>query len=183
MQKLREVAASSVKTADLSKYASSSRSCEADDEFDDEEEKGRGEEPDPSTQQIEEEDEVDEEEDKDQSWKLKVKTAGKISFWSERARCFSSAEETEKHCGWQKKEIRATKRGVLAFKTDWLDVHNLSSEERKWKIFASLFETRVKLGKRATDFSKEKILIVRESCVTAKENQQRYKHLEKKLRL
>ncbi|CAH3174151.1 unnamed protein product [Porites evermanni] len=67
MQKLREVAASSVKTADLSKYASSSRSCEADDEFDDEEEKGRGEEPDPSTQQIEEGDEVDEEEDKDQS--------------------------------------------------------------------------------------------------------------------
>ena len=182
MQKLREVAASSVKTADLSKYASSSRSCEADDEFDDEEEKGRGEEPDPSTQQIEEEDEVDEEEDKDQSWKLKVKTAGKISFWSERARCFSSAEETEKHC-WQQKEIRATKRDFLAFKTDWLDVHNLSSEERKWKIWARFFETRVKLGKRVTDFSTAKMLIVRESFVTAKENQQRYKDLEKKLRL
>lgn len=89
MQKLREVAASSVKTADLSKYASSSRSCEADDEFDDEEEKCRGEEPDPSTQQIEEEDEVDEEEDKDQSWKLKgenrredfrLKWAGEVFF-------------------------------------------------------------------------------------------------------
>ena len=49
--------------------------------------------------------------------------------------------------------------------------------------FCEPFWNRVKLGKRATDFSKEKILIVRESCVTAKENQQRYKHLEKKLRL
>ena len=38
------------------------------------------------------------------------------------------------------------------------------------EIWASLFETRVKLGKRVTDFSTAKMLIVRESCVTAKEN-------------
>lgn len=31
-----------------------------------------------------------------------------------------------------------------------------------------------------TDFSTAKMLIVRESCVTAKENQQRYEDLEKK---
>lgn len=51
------------------------------------------------------------------------------------------------------------------------------------KSWGSLFETRVKLGKRVTDFSTAKMLIVRESCVTAKENQQRYEDLEKKLRL
>lgn len=38
LQRLREVAAG-VKNLDFSKYASSSRSCEADDEFDDDEER------------------------------------------------------------------------------------------------------------------------------------------------
>lgn len=37
-----------------------------------------------------------------------------------------------------------------------------------------------KVWKRAIDFSTAKMLIVRESCVTAKENQQRYENLEKK---
>lgn len=59
LQRLREVAA--LKSGDLSKYASSSRSCEADDEFDDDEEKGGEEE---ETDQAEqEEDEGDENED------------------------------------------------------------------------------------------------------------------------
>lgn len=37
-----------------------------------------------------------------------------------------------------------------------------------------------KVWKRAIDFSTAKMLIVREICVTAKENQQRYENLEKK---
>ena len=59
LQRLREVAA--IKSGDLAKYASSSRSCEADDEFDDDEEKGAEEETDPTAQ--EEEDDDDENED------------------------------------------------------------------------------------------------------------------------
>lgn len=61
LQRLREVAAGTVKTGDLSKYASSSRSCEADDECDDEEEKSGDEAADPAAQEIEEEDEEEEE--------------------------------------------------------------------------------------------------------------------------
>lgn len=63
LQRLREVAA--IKSGDLAKYASSSRSCEADDEFDDDEEKG-GEE-DPTAQEEEEDDDDDENEDTEES--------------------------------------------------------------------------------------------------------------------
>ena len=61
LQRLREVAAN-VKNVDFSKYASSSRSCEADDEFDDEEEKSGEDRKTPDAQQIEEEDEGQQEE-------------------------------------------------------------------------------------------------------------------------
>ena len=61
LQRLREVAAN-VKNVDFSKYASSSRSCEADDEFDDEEEKSGEDRKTPDAQQIEEEDEGHQEE-------------------------------------------------------------------------------------------------------------------------
>ena len=61
LQRLREVAAN-VKNVDFSKYASSSRSCEADDEFDDEEEKSGENRETPDAQQIEEEDEGQQEE-------------------------------------------------------------------------------------------------------------------------
>lgn len=62
LQRLREVAA--IKSGDLAKYASSSRSCEADDEFDDDEEKDGEEDP---TAQEEEEDDDDENEDTEES--------------------------------------------------------------------------------------------------------------------
>ena len=61
LQRLREVAA--IKSGDLAKYASSSRSCEADDEFDDDEEKGGEEETDPTAQEDEEDDENEDTED------------------------------------------------------------------------------------------------------------------------
>ena len=61
LQRLREVAAN-VKNVDFSKYASSSRSCEADDEFDDEEEKSGEDRETADAQQIEEEDEGQREE-------------------------------------------------------------------------------------------------------------------------
>ena len=60
LQRLREVAA--IKSGDLAKYASSSRSCEADDEFDDDEEKG-GDEDDPTAQEEEEEEEDDDDDE------------------------------------------------------------------------------------------------------------------------
>ena len=64
LQRLREVAA--IKTGDLTKYASSSRSCEADDEFDEEE--GAEDETDPAAHEDEDEDEEDEdEEDEDEA--------------------------------------------------------------------------------------------------------------------
>ena len=61
LQRLREVAA--IKSGDLAKYASSSRSCEADDEFDDDEEKGGGEDTDPTAQEDEDDDENEDTED------------------------------------------------------------------------------------------------------------------------
>jgi len=61
LQRLREVAA--IKSGDLAKYASSSRSCEADDEFDDDEEKGGEEETDPTAQEDNEDDENEDTED------------------------------------------------------------------------------------------------------------------------
>ncbi|XP_020606542.1 cAMP-specific 3',5'-cyclic phosphodiesterase 4C-like isoform X1 [Orbicella faveolata] len=61
LQRLREVAA--IKSGDLAKYASSSRSCEADDEFDDDEEKGGEEETDPTAQEVNEDDENEDTED------------------------------------------------------------------------------------------------------------------------
>lgn len=64
LQRLREVAA--IKSGDFAKYASSSRSCEADDEFDDEEEKGAEEEMDQAEQE-EDEDEEDENEDEEEA--------------------------------------------------------------------------------------------------------------------
>lgn len=64
LQRLREVVAG--KTPDLTKYVSSSRSCEADDEFDDDEEKGEGKDTDPVDEEREDEDEEHEEhEDQD----------------------------------------------------------------------------------------------------------------------
>ena len=45
------------------------------------------------------------------------------------------------------------------------------------------FYIAAKVWKRAIDFSTAKMLIVRESCVTAKENQQHYENLEETLRL
>lgn len=59
LQRLREVVAG--KTPDLTKYVSSSRSCEADDEFDDDEEKGEGK----DTDQVDEEREDEEHEEQD----------------------------------------------------------------------------------------------------------------------
>ena len=66
LQRLREVHVAAVggKAADLTKYVSSSRSCEADDEFDDEEEKSGDQETDPTDQPIDEEEEEGEEENK-----------------------------------------------------------------------------------------------------------------------
>ena len=64
LQRLREVAAG--KTPDLTKYVSSSRSCEADDEFDDEEEKVEEKETDQAGKGEEEEEEEEEEEQDDQ---------------------------------------------------------------------------------------------------------------------
>lgn len=61
LQRLREVAA--IKSGDLAKYASSSRSCEADDEFDDDEERGGDEETDPTAQEDEDDDENEDTED------------------------------------------------------------------------------------------------------------------------
>lgn len=61
LQRLREVAA--IKSGDFAKYASSSRSCEADDEFDDEEEKGGDEETDQAEQDEEDEDENEDEQE------------------------------------------------------------------------------------------------------------------------
>lgn len=61
LQRLREVVAG--KTPDLTKYVSSSRSCEADDEFDDEEEKGGEKDTDQVDEEKEDEDEEPEEQD------------------------------------------------------------------------------------------------------------------------
>lgn len=65
LQRLREVAA--IKSGDLAKYASSSRSCEADDEFDDDEEKGGQEDTDPTAQEEEDEDDENDEDTEDAS--------------------------------------------------------------------------------------------------------------------
>ena len=65
LQRLREVAAN-VKNVDFSKYASSSRSCEADDEFDDEEEKSGEDRETPDAQQGEEEGEGHQEQEENQ---------------------------------------------------------------------------------------------------------------------
>lgn len=66
LQRLREVAAG-IKTVDFSKYASSSRSCEADDEFDDDEEKPGEEGTDPDAQKIEENEEQEKEHDEEEN--------------------------------------------------------------------------------------------------------------------